>query len=110
MDNYQSPTMEYAAGDFQSENQRITTVIPVVAYRRSPHKKGMYTKNKYIYDYDKDIYICPNNVALIYKQRPVKAIRNTDALKKYVCICPHKDKCVGEKAKYKIIRTCLGKS
>ena len=39
MDNYQSPTMEYAAGDFQSENQRITTVIPVVAYRRSPHKK-----------------------------------------------------------------------
>jgi len=30
MDNYQSPTMEYAAGDFQSENQRITTVIPVV--------------------------------------------------------------------------------
>lgn len=22
--------MEYAAGDFQSENQRITTVIPVV--------------------------------------------------------------------------------
>ena len=49
MDNYQSPTMEYAAGDFQSENQRITTVIPVVAYRRSPHKKGMYTKNKYIY-------------------------------------------------------------
>ena len=68
MDNYQSPTMEYAAGDFQSENQRITTVIPVVAYRRSPHKKGMYTKNKYIYDYDKDIYICPNNVALIYKE------------------------------------------
>ena len=48
MDNYQSPTMEYAAGDFQSENQRITTVIPVVAYRRSPHKKVMYTKNKYI--------------------------------------------------------------
>ena len=68
MDNYQSPTMEYAAGDFQSKNQRITTVIPVVAYRRSPHKKGMYTKNKYIYDYDKDIYICPNNVALIYKE------------------------------------------
>lgn len=30
MDNYQSPIMEYAAGDFQSENQRITTVIPVV--------------------------------------------------------------------------------
>lgn len=30
MDNYQSPTIEYAAGDFQSENQRITTVIPVV--------------------------------------------------------------------------------
>ena len=43
-------------------------IIPVVAYRRSSHKKGMYTKNKYIYDYDKDIYICPNNVALIYKE------------------------------------------
>ena len=27
----------------------------------------MYTKNKYIYDYGKDIYICHNNVVLIYK-------------------------------------------
>ena len=50
----------------------------------------MYTKNKYIYDYDKDIYICPNNVALIYKTRLAKAIKNIDVLRRYVCVVPIK--------------------
>ena len=79
-------------------------IIPVVAYRRSPHKKGMYTKNKYIYDYDKDIYICPNNVALIYKTTTREGYKEYRCFEEICMCCPHKDKCLGEKAKYKIIR------
>ena len=79
-------------------------IIPVVAYRRSPHKKGMYTKNKYIYDYGKDIYICPNNVALIYKTTTREGYKEYRCFEEICMCCPHKDKCLGEKAKYKIIR------
>ncbi|WP_212905403.1 transposase, partial [Clostridium polyendosporum] len=31
-------------------NRKINAVI---AYRRSPHKKGMFSKSKFIYDFDK---------------------------------------------------------
>ena len=79
-------------------------IIPVIAYRRSPHKKGMYTKNKYIYDYDKDIYICPNNVALIYKTTTREGYKEYRCFEEICMCCPHKDKCLGEKSKYKIIR------
>ena len=79
-------------------------IIPVIAYRRSPHKKGMYTKNKYIYDYDKDIYICPNNVALIYKTTTREGYKEYSCFEEICMCCPHKDKCLGEKSKYKIIR------
>ena len=75
-------------------------IIPVVAYRRSPHKKGMYTKNKYIYDYDKDIYICPNNVALIYKTTTREGYKEYRCFEEICMCCPHKDKCLGEKAKF----------
>ena len=79
-------------------------IISVVAYRRSPHKKGMYTKNKYIYDYDKDIYICPNNVALIYKTTTREGYKEYRCFEEICMCCPHKDKCLGERSKYKIIR------
>ena len=67
-------------------------IISVVAYRRSPHKKGMYTKNKYIYDYDKDIYICPNNVALIYKTTTREGYKEYRCFEEICMCCPHKDK------------------
>ena len=79
-------------------------ITPVIAYRRSPHKKGMYTKNKYIYDYGKDIYICPNNVALIYKTTTREGYKEYRCFEEICMCCPHKDKCLGEKSKYKIIR------
>ena len=57
-----------------------------------------------IYDYDKDIYICPNNVALIYKTTTREGYKEYRCFEEICMCCPHKDKCVGEKAKYKIIR------
>lgn len=64
----------------------------------------MYTKNKYIYDYGKDIYICPNNVALIYKTTTREGYKEYRCFEEICMCCPHKDKCLGEKSKYKIIR------
>ncbi len=79
-------------------------LLPVVAYRRSPHKKGMFTKNKFIYDFDKDIYICPNNFALIYKTTTREGYREYRCFEEICANCPVKDKCINEKSKYKIVR------
>lgn len=79
-------------------------IISVVAYRRSPHKKGMYSKNKFIYDFDKDIYICPNNVALIYKTTTREGYKEYRCFEEICLSCPNREKCISDKAKYKIVR------
>ena len=79
-------------------------LVPVVAYRRSPHKKGMFSKNKFIYDFDKDIYICPNNFALIYKTTTREGYREYRCFEEICSNCPLRDKCISEKSKYKIVR------
>lgn len=82
-------------------NRKIT---PVVAYRRSPHKKGMFTKNKFQYDFDKDIYICPNNMALIYKTTTREGYREYKCFEEICSSCPFKNKCISDKTKYKTVR------
>lgn len=79
-------------------------LVPVVAYRRSPHKKGMFTKNKFIYDFDKDIYICPNNFSLIYKTTTREGYREYRCFEEICANCPLRDKCISEKNRYKIVR------
>ena len=79
-------------------------LVPVVAYRRSPHKKGMFTKNKFVYDFDKDIYICPNNFALIYKTTTREGYKEYRCFEEICTNCPLRDKCISEKSKYKIVR------
>lgn len=76
----------------------------VMGYRRSPHTKGMYTKNKFQYIKEKDIYVCPDLRALHYKTT------TRDGYKEYVgnakdCEeCPNRTQCFSNKSKYKTIR------
>jgi len=76
----------------------------VMGYRRSPHTKGMYTKNKFQYVKEQDIYVCPDLRALNYKTT------TRDGYKEYVgnakdCEqCPNRAQCFSDKSKYKTIR------
>jgi len=76
----------------------------VMGYRRSPHTKGMYTKNKFEYIKEQDIYVCPALRALHYKTT------TRDGYKEYVgnvenCEnCPHRAQCFSDKSKTKTIR------
>ena len=76
----------------------------VMGYRRSPHTKGMYTKNKFQYVKEQDIYVCPDLRALHYKTT------TRDGYKEYVgnakdCEkCPHRAQCFSDKSKFKTIR------
>ena len=42
-------------------------IFGAIAYRLGPHAKGKYTKNKFTYNPEKDVYVCPNNIELTYK-------------------------------------------
>lgn len=79
-------------------------ITPVVAYKRYPHKKGMFAKNKFQYDCDKDVYICPNNMALIYKTTTREGYKEYRCFEELCCCCPFKDKCISDKTKFKTIR------
>ena len=52
-------------------------------------------------------YICPNNVALIYKTTTREGYKEYRCFEEICMCCPHKDKCLGEKAKYKIIKMII---
>ena len=64
----------------------------------------MFTKNKFVYDFDKDIYICPNNFALIYKTTTREGYKEYRCFEEICTNCPLRDKCISEKSKYKIVR------
>ena len=63
----------------------------------------MYTKNKFEYVKEKDIYVCPDLRALNYKTT------TSDGYKEYVANeqdcekCPHRDNCFSGKSKLKLL-------
>ena len=76
----------------------------VMGYRRSPHTKGMYTKNKFEYIKEQDVYVCPDLRALHYKTT------TRDGYKEYVANaedcekCPNRSQCFSDKSKAKTVR------
>ena len=76
--------------------------IPLMPYKRPMTGKGLFKKNDFKYNEEKDVYICPNNEELkyslvdkngykIYKSDPRKCIN-----------CPLKDKCTKSKNNQKL--------
>lgn len=77
--------------------------IPLMPYTRPKGSKDLINKKEYIYDKEKDIYICPNNEILkyatvtkegykIYKSNPDKCIN-----------CPLREQCTKSKTNQKLI-------
>ncbi|WAG70082.1 IS1182 family transposase [Clostridium sp. CF011] len=76
----------------------------VMGYRRSPHTKGMYTKNKFQYVKEQDIYVCPDLRALHYKTTTREGYKEYVGNAKYCEICPNRAQCFSAKSKFKTIR------
>jgi transposase len=79
-------------------------IISAVATRLGPHEKGKYTKNRFVYIKDWDVYACPFNCFLKYKTT------TRQGYKEYVCdkelcnSCIHKDSCLTGKNEFRTIR------
>ena len=75
-----------------------------MGYRRSPHTKGLYTKNKFQYVKEQDIYVCPDLRALHYKTTTRDGYREYVGTAKVCVKCPNRAECFSDKSKYKTIR------
>lgn len=74
-----------------------------IAYRLGPHVKYKYTKTKFKYIPEKDVYICPAGEELCY--RTTSRMGYSEYCNKEKCPgCDLKYKCLSEKAKYRVIR------
>lgn len=79
-------------------------ILYAIATKLGPHEKGKYTKNKFQYIKEWDVYACPNNYFLKYKTT------TRQGYKEYVCdkeICSNcilKDKCLTGKSEFRTIR------
>lgn len=75
----------------------------VMGYRRSPHVKGKFTKFRFQYVKEQDVYYCPDSRALEYRTT------NRDGYKEYACRteycnkCIKKEDCLSDKSKRKVV-------
>lgn len=77
----------------------------VLAYRMGPHVKGKYTKLKFQYVPDRDLYVCPGEAPLRYKTTTRAGYKEYVSDEFYCSNCEFKGKCLtSEKATTRTIR------
>jgi hypothetical protein len=79
-------------------------ITSAVAYRRGPHPKGKYTKNKFQYIKEWDSYICPNKEFLGYKTTTRQGYKEYICDKQICCNCKFRNDCLTGKTEFKTIR------
>jgi transposase len=75
-----------------------------IAYRLGPHIKYKYTKNKFNYISEKDIYTCPAGQVLNYRTTTRIGYSEYVCSKEICQNCSLKQKCLSEKASFRTIR------
>lgn len=76
----------------------------VMGYRLGPHEKGKYTKNKFQYVKELDIYVCPDMRAMDYKTTTREGYREYVSKAENCSNCPYKDNCLTGKNDMRTIR------
>lgn len=75
----------------------------VMGYRRSPHVKGKFTKFRFQYVKEQDIYYCPDLRALEYRTTNRDGYREYACKTEYCSQCSKKQNCLSDKSKRKVV-------
>jgi hypothetical protein len=75
-----------------------------MGYRLGPHEKGKYTKNKFQFVKEQDIYVCQDLRPLNYRTTTREGYKEYVSNCKDCESCPHKDKCLTGKNDRRTIR------
>lgn len=75
-----------------------------IAYRLGPHEKGKYTKTKFQYVHEWDVYACPGYSFLKYKTTTRQGYREYVAEECHCNSCPKREECLTGKNSIRTIR------
>jgi transposase len=75
-----------------------------IATRLGPHVKGKYTKNRFVYVKEWDVYACPYNCFLMYKTTTRQGYKEYVCDKDHCSNCIYKDSCLTGKTEFRTIR------
>jgi transposase len=75
-----------------------------IAYRLGPHEKGKYTKTKFQYIKEWDVYACPGSCFLTYKTTTRQGYREYISDKCSCNTCPKRNECLTGKNEVRTIR------
>jgi transposase len=75
-----------------------------IATRLGPHVKGKYTKNRFVYVKEWDVYACPYNCFLKYKTTTRQGYKEYVCDKDHCSNCIYKDSCLTGKTEFRTIR------
>lgn len=95
------------AGYFTAPTLKMITdkdIVPVVAYRNGPEKKGYLKKRHFTYDHERDCYICLENHELNYRTTIRDGYSEYVSNKKICENCPRKMSCISSSDGKRTIR------
>jgi hypothetical protein len=78
-------------------------VFGVIAHRRYRSTKDLISKTKFTYDYERDLYVCPNNQELVYKTTTREGYREYKSNAKKCENCPLLLQCTKSQNKVKVV-------
>lgn len=99
----------YSANELKKcKEDNIEVIVPVPNKQKVQKDKGFYSKDDFLYDKEKNHYICPNQQILTQTKSVIIQDNNIihyryKAASSTCNACPLRDKCIPEKTAYKTI-------
>jgi hypothetical protein len=75
-----------------------------MGFRRGCQQKGKYSKHKFRYLPEWDVYVCPERCYLCYRTTTAMGYKEYTAREDRCANCPMREECLTEKQKYKTLR------
>jgi transposase len=75
-----------------------------MGFRRGCQQKGKYSKHKFRYLPEWDVYVCPERCYLCYRTTTATGYKEYTAREDRCANCPMREECLTEKQKYKTLR------
>ena len=78
-------------------------LIAYMPYKRPMTKKGFFKKSEYIYDAERDVYVCPNEQVLTYSTTNRNGYKEYKSDKSFCENCPLRSQCTASKNCTKVV-------
>lgn len=79
-------------------------ILAAMGYRRGCQQKGKYSKHKFRYLPEWDVYICPERCYLRYRTTTGIGYREYISDENHCGCCARREECLAEKQKFKVLR------